>query len=77
MPKNTMLIWDGCSTCKAAKKKGMCKSNKCLNVTSKEGSKIANQLKVKSVPQCVTTGKNGKPKKCNTDKILKKVFSKK
>ena len=69
-----VLIWNGCGTCNAAKKAGMCKDNKCVSVTSKEGNKIAKHLKVQSVPQCYEIGKNGKPKKCNTDKILKKYL---
>lgn len=73
---DNVLIWKGCGTCKEAKRNGMCKDNKCISVTSKTGNKIAKDLKVKSVPQCFTTSKDGKPKKCNTVKILNKYLKK-
>lgn len=67
-----VLIWNGCGTCNEAKKNGMCKDNKCIEVSTKKGQKIAKKLNVKSVPQCFEVGKNGQPRKCNTQDLLKK-----
>lgn len=66
-----LLVSKGCPTCQAIKKKGACKSNKCVEISSKTGYKIANEGKVKYIPQCVKL-KNGKWVKCDTGKIIKK-----
>jgi len=69
-----MLILDGCDFCETLEKKGLCKKEKCVEINSKEGQKLAREAKVRTVPQCVTIKKNQKAKKCNTMKIIKKFL---
>lgn len=63
----------GCEICDKMKKKGLCKKQECVEISSKQGQKLARQAKVKTVPQCVTV-KNGKAKKCNTKPFIKKFL---
>ena len=64
---------EGCSVCDALKKKGLCKKEKCVEINSKEGQKLARQAKISTVPQCVIVSK-GKAKKCDTMKVVKKFL---
>lgn len=71
MSKIFLLGLPGCTTCKEIKKitKGKIKY---VSVSTKKGYKIATEIKTNRYPQCFTKGKNGKYKKCNTKKFLKK-----
>lgn len=70
-----ILVWKNCVTCKAAKKKGLCRKKQCVEITSARGQKLAKQAGVSSVPQCVTIdSRTGKAKKCNTGKILQRFL---
>ncbi len=70
-----ILVWKNCSTCKIAKKKGLCRKKQCVEITSARGQKLAKQAGVSSVPQCVTIdSRTGKAKKCNTGKILQRFL---
>lgn len=71
MPEIHLLSMPGCESCKEIKKltKGKVKV---VSITSKKGYKIATEIKTNKYPQCFTIGKNGKYKKCNTAKFLKK-----
>lgn len=71
-----IVIWKGCGSCQVLKKNGLCKTNQCVEITSKKGTKIATEAKVTTVPQKVCQNKTGKWEKCNTNPIIKK-FSKK
>lgn len=66
-----LLALPGCESCKAIKKitKGKVKV---ISVNTKKGYKIATEIKTNRYPQCFTNGKNGRHKKCNTVKFLKK-----
>lgn len=55
----------GCFSCTALKKTGACKKNQCIDISTKEGQKLAIQAKITQVPQAVCIGKNGKAKKCS------------
>ena len=63
----------GCTVCDSLKKKGLCKKEKCVELSSKEGQKLAKGAKITTVPQCVTVSK-GKVKKCDTMKVVKKFL---
>ena len=66
----------GCQTCDTMKQNGLCKSESCVEISSKTGIQLAKSSKTNTVPQCVTT-KNGKVKKCSTTPIIKKFLKKK
>ncbi len=70
-----ILVWKNCQTCKAAKKKGMCRKKQCVEITSARGQKLAKKAGVTSVPQCITIdSRTGKVRKCNTGKILRRFL---
>ena len=79
MPEDELLVVAaGCPTCESIKEGGACKDNKCVDVTTTEGNKIANEANVKFVPQKLCKTKDNKWKKCGgTDKIIKKYSKKK
>lgn len=69
-----IITLDGCGVCETLKERGLCKKEKCVEINSKEGQKLAREAKVRTVPQCVTVTKNQKAKKCDTMKVIKKFL---
>lgn len=71
MEKDKVLTWEGCDVCTKMKKKGMCKKNECIEVSTKEGQKIAKQLGITTVPARICQDAKGNLKKCDMTKIYK------
>ena len=75
--KKEILTMKNCGTCVDAKKAGMCKDNKCRDVNTKLGKKLALRGKIEFTPQCIIRYPNGRVVKCNTLSVLKKYLKKK
>ena len=71
MAKDKILTWKGCDQCTTMKKNGMCKENRCIEVSSKEGQRLAKKLGITTVPTRICEDSKGNFKKCDIKKLYK------
>jgi len=75
--ESKVLVMKGCGTCDILKANGLCKEEKCVDVSTTQGIKLVRETKTTATPQRICKTKSGKFTKCNTNSIIKKFSRKK